>query len=553
MKKLLSVLLLLFALLPVGAHENHGEAEKKPVAHNDTYFSAEAVSDKYELLLKYQPVHPKKESEFTLYLSDFFSNKAIDSAELKITSPDDPSLQFEVHRDEAGIYGVHATFPEKKTYRLNVSIASRNGADLIALSGVEVGKEFPVEAEEQDDSWTSNSWLIFAGGLLGGLLLMFLVMKASRRTKANTLLFIFTCGLIPVQPTAHAHGDEVHTAGSGGGASNTVVVPKETQFLFDIFTRQLQTGDFTESVSLFGTVIPSSNGQAIVQAVQSGKLHSLNVAVGQKVTKGQLLGVLDPALDAASLVNFAAERNTVNAEFEAAKKEYERMQSLSDIAAQKDVEAAKARYETARTNKQLFDNLASGTTDPARLIYLRSPISGVVENFTLTIGSTVGAGDVLFTVTDLSKVYVEAQVFDADADRVAAGGKFTVECTDDNHKTAEVRLVSMAQSINPTNQSQRVLFEMDNPDGEFKIGEFVNVRVFAKEASRNLVVPNSAINEVNGKPVVFIKDAAEHYTMSYVQLGNDNGESTVILKGAEEGERIVVNGSYQLKMIYLNQ
>ena len=229
------------------------------------------------------------------------------------------------------------------------------------------------------------------------------------------------------------------------------------------------------------------------------------------------------------------------------------MQSLSDIAAQKDVEAAKARYETARTNKQLFDNLASGTTDPARLIYLRSPISGVVENFTLTIGSTVGAGDVLFTVTDLSKVYVEAQVFDADADRVAAGGKFTVECTDDNHKTAEVRLVSMAQSINPTNQSQRVLFEMDNPDGEFKIGEFVNVRVFAKEASRNLVVPNSAINEVNGKPVVFIKDAAEHYTMSYVQLGNDNGESTVILKGAEEGERIVVNGSYQLKMIYLNQ
>ncbi|HQW03602.1 MAG TPA: efflux RND transporter periplasmic adaptor subunit, partial [Saprospiraceae bacterium] len=90
-------------------------------------------------------------------------------------------------------------------------------------------------------------------------------------------------------------------------------------------------------------------------------------------------------------------------------------------------------------------------------------------------------------------------------------------------------------------------------DGDFKIGEFVNIRVFASTASHQITLPNSAFTEINGKPVVFIKEAAEKYTVSYVQLGHNNGTHTSILKGIEEGQRAVINGSYQLKMIYLNQ
>lgn len=551
MKKSAVLLLLLLALLPAAAHENHGGAEKPRPSAAQGYFSAETVSDKYELLLKYAPVKPAEAGTFTLFLSDYLTNRATDSATLRVSSPDDAKLQFEVHRDEAGVYSVHATFPEKKKYRLNVNIESPRGADLLALDGVEVGKELPSE-ETEETGWTKNPWLLFGLGLGGGLLLMFLLMKAGKKTKATVLLLAFIPGPLAGPAKLFAHSGEDHGA-TGGEFSNSVVVPKETQFLFDVLTAKVETGDFTESVALYGTVIPSSNGQALVQASQTGKIHSLNITVGKRVVKGQLLAVLDPALDAASLVSFAAERNAVIAEYEAAEKEYRRMQALSDIAAKKDVEDAKARYETARANKTLFDNLASGTTDPSRLVYLRSPIDGVVENFTLSVGSTVNAGETLFTVTDLSKVYIDAQVFDVDAGKVAAGGRFNVECPADNHRCAEVRLLSLAQSINPTNQSQRVLFEMDNPGGEFKIGEFVNVRVFAKEAGRRIAVPNSAINELNGKPVVFIKDAAERYSLSYLQTGEDNGEYTVILKGIEEGERVVVNASYQLKMIYLNQ
>ena len=111
----------------------------------------------------------------------------------------------------------------------------------------------------------------------------------------------------------------------------------------------------------------------------------------------------------------------------------------------------------------------------------------------------------------------------------------------------------MPNSINPTNQSQKVLFEVDNPAGDFKIGEFVNIKIFRQTSLRQLIIPNSAITEISGMPVVFIKQSAERYTLGYLKTGEDNGSSTVVLKGLEEGKRFVTAGTYQLKMVYFNQ
>jgi hypothetical protein len=58
---------------------------------------------------------------------------------------------------------------------------------------------------------------------------------------------------------------------------------------------------------------------------------------------------------------------------------------------------------------------------------------------------------------------------------------------------------------------------------------------------------------MNGKPVVFIKDSPEVVSLSYVTTGADNGQTTQILSGIEADERVVVRGTYQAKMIYLNQ
>lgn len=325
----------LFTFLPMllTAHggEDHAPA-KETASDSRKYFSVEASSDKYEVLLRYAPIHPGEPGTFKIFLSDFKTNHAADSANLVLSSPDDANLKFEIHREEAGIYSVTALFPAKKNYRINVKIDSPLGADLLAIAGVDVGKELSHEQEEEEKSWTDNKWFLFGTGLGGGLLLMFLLMKAGRKTKTLILLFSFLPALFPFGPQKlSAHGEE--GGGKSTNLSNTIYIPKETQFLFDMFTHKMETGEFTESISLYGTVIPASNGQALVQPSQSGKIYSLHVNVGQRITKGQLLAIFEPTIDAASLVNFAAERNNVIAEYEAAKKDYDRLQSLRDIAA----------------------------------------------------------------------------------------------------------------------------------------------------------------------------------------------------------------------------
>lgn len=250
----------------------------------------------------------------------------------------------------------------------------------------------------------------------------------------------------------------------------------------------------------------------------------------------------------------ALQIETARVRLEATKRELDRLQPIADIAAGRDLQQAEANYRQALAELQTLES----KTEPrrsanSRTLTLVAPISGIVGAFTLSAGTEVVAGQTLFTLTNLSTVYVEAQVYDRDVAVVQAGNKFLVTCSTDSHKSAEVRLLSQAQTMNPGNQSQRVLFEMDNPKGEFKIGEFVSLKALNQQTSRQITIPNSALTEINGKTAVFLKTNPESFRLSYVQTGEDDGTRTLVLKGIQEGEKVVINGAYELKMMYLNQ
>lgn len=546
--------LAIIASLPALAHEGHGD-EKKEAAKPKNYFSSEAISEKYELFLKYSPLKPGEDVLLTLFVSDYNTNAPIDSATFEITSPEDENLKFEITQTGPGTYSISTNFPEAKVYTFTVNINSKNGSDLLLLEGIEPGKELVIAEELAAAPWYTSTFFMLGLGLAAGILITFLLMKArERRMNPAAVILALIILSIPLNNiNVSAHEGHNEAAKGGNTFSNAFDIPKETQFLFEIQTEKIEPHDFVESVKLFGTVIPSSKGQATVQSPQTAKIMSLNVNVGQHVKRGQIMATIEPVLDAGSVVNFLAEHNNVQAEIEAARKEYERLKAIEDIAAKRDVVESEARYQRAKQNKELYDKLTSGQSDALRTVTMRSPIDGVVGNFTFAIGATVNANEPVFTVYDLSKVFVEAQVFDQDVMMVNNGEKFLAASTTDENKKLEVKLLAPAQTINPTNQSQRVIFEMNNPKGIFKIGEFVNLRAFGSRANKQLSVPSSAIKEINGKPVIFVKDNAQEYSVSYITTGMDDGSRTVVLKGLEEGERIVAKATYQVKMIYLNQ
>lgn len=540
--------------------EEHGTKPSAPVAAD--HFTAFGESDKYELTLYYPELTAGQEARLTLYIADFLTNRPIDKAELKVTALENPQATFEIEVLSQGVYELHSSFPENKIYTLNVQIAHPNGADLIGIKEVEVGKKLPSAAVAAAAANTSVPWWWFAGGLLLGGLVMWFFTRRRNRTLTAVLIMLSAWFSTPGFNPAFAHGDEPHgPKTSSASYGRTVYAPKETQFLFEILTYPIAVGDYQSATTMFGTIVPASGGLGTVVAPQNGRITRLNVAVGQTVRAGQVLAVLQQSLGAAEQVDIASNSvgvavqvETARSRVTATRRELDRLNQIRDIAAARDVQAAEAAYNQAFIELQTLEKRGGARAAASnRTVNLVAPITGIVAAFTLSPGAEVVAGQTLLTVTNLNKVYVEAQVYDRDVPAVRAGNKFLVTCSTDDHKTAEVRLIAQAQTINPGNQSQRVLFEMDNPRGEFKIGEFVTVKALNQQTTRQISVPNSALTEINGKPAVFIKDGPELFTLSYVQAGEDDGTRTLILKGVEEGEKVVSAGAYEVKMMYLNQ
>jgi RND family efflux transporter MFP subunit len=556
MKRL--IIQFLLGLLPVMAFahggEDHGDAKKTSISPV-SYFSSEAASEIYEVLLKYSPIVPGKETSLRLYLSEYNTNKPIDSAKLEVTVADNPNIKVIVVRVDKGVFELKTTFPAKKAYNLVININSYAGIDLIQLNNVEAGKELAPPATESTahSNWYSSNWFFGLMGLLLGLLVMFFVNK-SRSRKMITAAIILFC-LLPTATynpvSAHDGHDEAGTS-KGGGGSATFIVEKETQFLFNIQTQKIGTGDFNESSVLLGTVTAAPQGRAVIQSPQAGKIVSLRVVPGQRVGKGQVVAVIEQQVDAGTQISIISQSNGVNAEFEAAKAQYDRLLGIADIAAKKDITEAKARYESATKNKALFDANTGKNTGSTKAITLTSPVSGVVGTFNYAIGAVVNSGETLFEITNLDQVFVEAQVFAADADKLKSATGFTTISNTDT-LVYKLNIISTAQSVNSGNQSQKVVFEISNPKGQFKIGENVNVRMTGSNIVRQVVLPNDAITDVNGKPAVFVKDKAEQYSISFIVKGQSNDKFTVISKGAEDRERIVTANVYQMKMMYLNQ
>ena len=179
------------------------------------------------------------------------------------------------------------------------------------------------------------------------------------------------------------------------------------------------------------------------------------------------------------------------------------------------------------------------------------------EQMLRRLGQQVTQGDELFRVLNPGKLRVEAQVFAQDLDKIPAGAQFQVEGLQGQTGSAPARLVVFSNAVNPVNQARQLILELDAQAGTaYRAGQAVNVQVVGQsgQGEKQLVVPSSAVTDLNGKPVVFVHTEPERFKIRFVQPGAVNGQQTVLVQGqVNENDRVVTTGTYQLKSIYLNQ
>ncbi|MCC6414276.1 MAG: efflux RND transporter periplasmic adaptor subunit [Saprospiraceae bacterium] len=542
--------------------EIHGAAAAAPAA--GTHFTVYGISDRYELTLYYPEITDGKEAHLTLYVAEKATNRAVEKAEMTITSADDPSMVFEADAIGPGIYALHGTFPKNNTNALQVQINHNLfGADLIGIQGIEVGKKLHDDHTNEQGNTMPAPWVWFLAGLLPGILGMWWLSRRRSRMLTAAMLLLSAWFSAPAFNPAFAHGDEDHGPKTSGNTFDaSVFVPKETQFMFEVLTQPLTTSDYQSAATVFGNVVAAADGLGVVMAPQNGRITSVKVRVGDKVQAGQVLAYLvqnlstsDQVAVTSSNTGLQVQVETARARTTAARREVDRLKKIADIAAAREIQAAEAEYAQAQAELQVLENMAlsDNKTANSRSLVLKAPITGVLGSFNVVPGMEVFGGQQLFSVTNLSKVYVEAQAYPQDLPFFQAGGNFTAFSSDGSGKQARLKLLTAGQDMNAGAQSVRVFFEMENVGQVFKIGELVTVKAQNVTGSRQLAVPNSAITEINGKTAVFIKQGPEMYALRYIQTQSNNGIVTPIVQGLNEGQTVVTNSVYEVKMIYLNQ
>ena len=327
-----------------------------------------------------------------------------------------------------------------------------------------------------------------------------------------------------------------------------------------------------------GKILVPENGVAVIGPVNEGRIVRLYAGQGTRVRKGQKLADLESAdidqAEAEYLKALADYENAVRssaAEVKLAQESYDRNKLLFEQrvtagknlqSAEHDLEVAKAAAEssvngtkaalTAARRHLLILGLNDATidaltkrTDLAATFSLNSPIDGIVVERNATVGASVGTDANLFKIIDLSRVWIDADVFEKDLPRVRPGQEVKLTVTAFPQSTFSGKVIFVDSVVDPNTRTVKVRTEVANPDGRLKPDMFANVQIVTDVNRAAISIPQSAVLNDEGKSIVFVAQGTG-YEKRQVQAGIQNNDRVEIVDGLNAGDKVVVKGNYLL-------
>ncbi len=353
---------------------------------------------------------------------------------------------------------------------------------------------------------------------------------------------------VPAMRVFASAADVATTADGDGG----IPFLKEQQWATPGFgTAFASDGAVMESFEAPGEVVPATGRSADVAAPISGLVGVdgafQSPAPGQRVERGALLVVLTPALGEAGSV-FAQARG----ELRQAEEEYARASRLYAVEAvpRRRVTEAEIRLQAAR--ETLAGLPGGGAVDSTGKLAIRAPLSGVVARRSVTPGSRVAPGELLFSIVDPSVVWLRVSLPAPRAARVssASGSAFRIEGGDRIYQSR--RTVSVGSVVDSLTRTVLVLYEAANPDGTIRIGSTAVVSVRTGERVQGIVLPTSAILDEDGRDICYVQVGGERFEKRELTLGGTDGARAVVLSGLRAGERVVTGAAYQVRLASLS-
>jgi RND family efflux transporter MFP subunit len=195
--------------------------------------------------------------------------------------------------------------------------------------------------------------------------------------------------------------------------------------------------------------------------------------------------------------------------------------------------------------------LALGRTDISATntnYEVRAPISGYVTKLNKSLGEQVTPGEEIVEVTNLETVWVEAPIPERDLARLRSGieARFTTVTFPDREFRG--KMVDISPIIDEHTRAAKIIFQLPNNGQQLRIGMQANVRLDTAEHFTAMIVPKEAVLDHEGKKIVYVLLSGEEFQRREVEVGDEFGGKIAVLRGLKEGERVVTQGAYQLKL-----
>jgi cobalt-zinc-cadmium efflux system membrane fusion protein len=288
----------------------------------------------------------------------------------------------------------------------------------------------------------------------------------------------------------------------------------------------------------------------------------VRVSVGSDVKQGSVLAVLDST----ELGQAKAEYLKAQTLFELAKANYEREKGLFDqkIAAKKDVLVAEAEYRKTEAEVRslherlrlygLPDQAINNLNNSPSQYALTSPGRGVVIERGISKGEVIEASKKVFTISDLSTVWVLLNIYEKDLAKVQKGSAVKIQTESYPEEIFTGKVTYIGDVVDPQTRTVLVRVEIANPRARLKPGMFATAEILTGVSSRQaLMIPTSAIQKIQGKPSVFVQEKDGSFGKRELELGRELGGNVEVKSGLEQGELVVIAGAFTLKSELLKE
>jgi Cu(I)/Ag(I) efflux system membrane fusion protein len=336
----------------------------------------------------------------------------------------------------------------------------------------------------------------------------------------------------PLQQAAPQPADEPAT-----DEPVAVQLTDDEQKSIGIETVEVQRRTIRKEISAPGKVAEPETGIRTISARIGGRIDRLFVKVtGETVSQGDPVALI-----------YSPEVFTAAEEYKLAIENRQRLDASREAQAINDanelVSASRRRLELRGLTAEQIDELGSSTGGPVQ-ITTYSSISGVVTKRNVAEGQYVKEGDVLLEVTDLSTVWVQADIFESDIPLVRSGQAVKIAAPGVSAGTLQGTIGFLQPSVDSETRTMSARIEVMNPQMRLRPGMFVQVSFQTPLAGDVAAVPRSAVLDTGKEKVVYVAKDDGVFERRTIATSATSDDYYAVARGIAAGERVVTHGNF---------